>query len=366
MNIYTVTYFEDNYGSILQAYSLQTVLKSYGAEPYILKKKSIEHPSKIRHFFGTIKRLLKPQKNYSLKKRIDLLCEEKKYAVRKQKMNEFIRNNMTVHVYDENQDSQFRQQDVFLAGSDQLWNVTDGPISNWFTFKWLDPRYKRYSYAVSLGTNELSNEQIISIKDALAEFQKVSVREKQSLNLLSPILGDKVRQDLDPVLLHNHDFWRNKQSQRLINEPYIFVYRLRPNEDIMELAKRVSKEKKCRIVYTGLYSYEHDGVTNIYDAGIDDFLSLIENAEVVITNSFHGTAFSVLLEKPFLSVKIATTGLRAESLLGLLNLQSQLLEDVNADYNLEIDYPRVSKTLDELRISSLEYLKSICHGEYNN
>ena len=124
--------------------------------------------------------------------------------------------------------------------------------------------------------------------------------------------------------------------------------------------RKVAKEKKCKIVYTGSYAYIAKDVKTIYDAGVEDFLSLIDHAEAVVTNSFHGTAFSIIYEKQFLSARVATTGSRAESLLNLLGLNSQYVLDVNERFSLQIDYTKVNSILLEERKKSLDYLKSIC------
>ena len=103
-------------------------------------------------------------------------------------------------------------------------------------------------------------------------------------------------------------------------------------------------------------------MTTVCDAGIEDFLSYIDNAEVVVTNSFHGTVFSILFEKPFLSVKLASTSSRVENLLNMTGLASQLVEGTVKTYNLTVDYTDVQRVLTEERQKSLDYLKSICRA----
>ena len=131
---------------------------------------------------------------------------------------------------------------------------------------------------------------------------------------------------------------------------------------VINLAKRVAAEKHCRVIYTGVLASDFDGVTTVCDAGIEDFLSYIDNAEVVVTNSFHGTVFSILFEKPFLSVKLASTSSRVENLLNMTGLASQLVEGTVKTYNLTVDYTDVQRVLTEERQKSLDYLKSICRA----
>ena len=104
------------------------------------------------------------------------------------------------------------------------------------------------------------------------------------------------------------------------------------------------------------------GVKTIYDAGIEDFLSYIANAEAVITNSFHGTVFSILFQKQFVSVKIASTSSRAENLLNLVGLEDRFVNDdeIVSVMDKPIDYPKALARLDTARQDSLCYIHDIC------
>lgn len=364
MNIYTVTMIHKNYGSMLQAYALQSCLKQYGASPFVILKKSEKKHSKFYHFFGRlyglIRYLLKPSVDYSFLKRLKLRIDDLKFDNKYKKLVIFAREKLSIQFITNKKEftNSIPENSIFLAGSDQIWN-SPSKLS-WYAFQWVDGKYDKYSYAASIGKSLLSEEDLEKYKSALSPFKSISLRERQALNIFEPIFTDTVRQDLDPTLLWDKNFWRKIESPRLIDEPYVFVYRLRPNEDVFDLASKVAKEKNCKIVYTGSYAYTAKDVQTIYDAGVEDFLSLIDHAEAVVTNSFHGTAFSIIYEKPFLSVRVATTGSRAESLLDLLGLNSQYISNVSEEYSLQIDYVKVNTILSEKRNKSLDYLKSIC------
>jgi len=364
MNIYTVTYIHKNYGSLLQAYALQTCLKRNGATPIIIQKQSSKSRTKIRRFISRLLSdvifILKPYQDYNFRRRLMLTIDDYKYGAKYKKLDSFTKDMLSiVNITNENDFIEtIDNNSVFLAGSDQVWN---SPLKlSWYAFQWVDGKYDKYSYAASIGKSLLSDEDLEKYKSALSPFKSISLRERQALNIFEPIFTDKVRQDLDPTLLWDKNFWRKIESPRLIEEPYVFVYRLRPNDDVFDLARKVSKEKNCRIVYTGSYAYSAKDVKTIYDAGVEDFLSLIDHAEAVVTNSFHGTAFSVIYEKPFLSAKVATTGSRAESLLSLLDLKSQYISNMDEDFSLQIDYAKANTILSKERDKSLDYLKSIC------
>ena len=362
MNIYTVTYLHKNYGSALQAFALQSILKRMGVNPIIIQKIESKKHSRFYQCLLKIWYILLPQKDYSFAKRVQLAIEERKSRYKYNKIDSFISKEIqTLSIVNEKDFLKtVDEADIFLAGSDQIWGTADQKLSAWYTFQWLEDSYLRFSYAASIGQSVLTNNQLAEYVKGLASFKVVSLREKQAVDLLTPYFKDSIRQDLDPTLLCEGSFWKKKASPCLMREPYIFVYRLRPNEDVIEIARRVAKKKGCKIVYIGLYSCVEEDFECINDAGIEDFLSYIENAEVVVTNSFHGTVFSILMEKPFLSVKIDTTGSRVESLLDLLGLNSQFVDGTKAFYDLDIDYTTVNSILKLEREKSIDYLRNIC------
>lgn len=362
MRIYTVTFLINNYGSLLQAYALQSRLREFGAEPEILVKLPKQRPSRLRSWLS----VLKPVKHYSLMQRIKKRLHVRRYAEKNRKLSQFKNSNIS-YTNIENEQllcKNVSTGDLFLAGSDQIWSVALGPLSKWYTLQWLDKKgIRKYSYAASIGLSELSEEQIGAYKEGLSEFQVLSLREKQAVKLLSPVFPATVRQDLDPTLLYDKTFWRKIESPRLVDEPYVFVYMLRPDNHVIKLAKRVAQEKGYKVIYTGLLADHYNGVETVCDAGIPEFLSYIDHADVVVVNSFHGTVFSVLFEKPFLSVKVASTSSRVESFLEMTGLMSQYVEDVNRSYFLNLDFSAALKILEKEREKSLKYLKSICSLE---
>lgn len=361
MKIYTVTFLINNYGSLLQAFALQSRLREFGAEPEILVKLPKQRPSRLRSWLS----VLKPVYNYSLMQRIKKRLHVRRYAEKNKKLCQFRNSNISyTNIEDElSFCKKISTGDLFLAGSDQIWNVALGPLSKWYTLQWIDKKgVKKFTYAASIGLSELSEEQISFYKEGISDFQVISLREKQAVNLLSPVFAGKIRQDLDPTLLYDKTFWRKIESPRLVEKPYVFVYMIRPDNNLIKLAKRVAKEKGYKVIYTGLLADHYHGVETVCDAGISEFLSYIDHAEAVIVNSFHGTVFSVLFEKPFLSVRVASTSSRVESLLEMTGLMSQYVEDINKPFSLDVDFSNAMQILERERDRSLEYLKFICNS----
>lgn len=366
MKIYTLTFVIYNYGSILQAFALQSVLRFFNSEPIILLPVRKPRWYLLRKFpqLITLLSILKHRKNYNLYQRIKLKLDNRKFVEKRKKIDVFKAKNLCImpvsNIAEFN--CSVKPEDIFLAGSDQIWNTLDGNLSPWYSLQWVKGDNEKYSYAASIGLSQISEYQKDEYISGLSHFNILSFREVQATNMFEPLFPGKVRQDLDPTLLYDNIFWRKHESSRLISEPYIFVYMLRPDMNVMNLAKRVAAEKHCKVIYTGILASHFDGVITVCDAGIEDFLSYMDNAEAVVTNSFHGTAFSILFEKPFLSVKLASTSSRVESLLCMTGLISQLVEGTVKTYNFSIDFAKAQRVLAEERQKSLDYLKSICQA----
>ncbi len=363
MKAYTITFLNRNYGSVLQAYALQRKLKELGADPCVLQKVSVhKKDSKLLSLFKAVR----PEKNYSLYRRIRRITDIDKYTVKNEKIKSFIKNNINIKEFSD--ECTFLKtvttDDFFIAGSDQIWNTLNNPLSDWYTFKWLTVPNKRFSYAASIGVDYLSEGQKTLFQEKLISFDTVSVRETSAYELLEHAVKARVRQDVDPTLLYDKPFWDGICSHYADSfDGYIFVYMLRYSPELIEKAKEIAYKKNLKVIYTGLYADKFKDVETVLDAGPEDFLSLVNNAAMVITNSFHGTVFSILYEKPFMSLAIASTSSRVESLLNMLNLESHLVKDVSMITGIEqfeLDYSSVNKDLDHLRSISIDYLKEIC------
>lgn len=358
MNIYIVTFVGGNYGSLLQAYALQSQLRDMGTTPCVL----LESNPKKRSKFHSIWRILKPQKHYSLIQRVQRKIQSKDFKGKKDKMTQFFNKNLSVSVITDKRAfvQSLSSKDVFIAGSDQIWSVLNKPLSKWYSLQWVDNQYRKYSYAASIGLSSLTEQQKREYASGLSAFRVLSFRETDAVNALSSCFNGNIRQDIDPTLLYDAPFWREIAASRLLEEPYIFVYMLRPDMKVINLARSIAKVKGYRIIFTGQFADRFEGMTTVCDAGVEEFLSYIDHAQAVVTNSFHGTVFSILFEKPFLSVRVSSTGSRAESLLRLLNLETQLVDSVHDTFSLEIDYSLAKSILANEREKSLDYLQSIC------
>lgn len=359
MNIYTVTYWGGNYGSCLQAYALQTCLKRFGCNAYVLSESK---PKGKRSKLRAIWKILKPVKHYSLFQKIKRRKQAKDFREKCEKLKRFSGNYISAKTITD-RDSFIRSlapEDIFLAGSDQIWSTLNSHLSEWYSLQWVANDHTKYSYAASIGVSSLTDSQKKEYAEGLSSFKTISLREKQAVEVFSQLFPNKIRQDLDPTLLLDSLFWRKLESPKLHPYPYVFVYMLRPDEKVIQIARKIAKERNCDIIFTGQFADKFKGIKTVCDAGVEEFLSYIDNSEAIVTNSFHGTVFSILFEKPFLSVKVSSTGSRAESLLDMLGLNTQLIDKPLDNYSLQIDYTAAKSILGKEREKSLSYLRDIC------
>ena len=235
--------------------------------------------------------------------------------------------------------------EVFIAGSDQIWNpVFENGKDPAFFLEFVPENKKKLSYAASFAVDELSGENSQRIKPWLSKFDAVSVREKSGVNILNS-LGVKSEAVLDPVFLLEESRWEDIAVKPEKNG-YILVYDFDQNPEILNIAKKLSEETGKKIVSV----FPMDIANEVWsEMGPREFLGAILNADFVISNSFHATAFSLIFGKEFSVVnrkeKINT---RMRDLLLSVGLEDRLISDyvelnnidwqkVNALLKLQID-----------------------------
>lgn len=360
MKVFTATFFRNNYGSALQAYALQQKIKELGGEPILIEKK-VER--KKKNLVEKIMIFFRPEKHYGPIRKIRRYLQKKIHTEKTAKINEFIELHTKVMSYETALKEIESNDCILLSGSDQVWSTLNHEIDGFYLFDFVhNEKTRKVSYAASIGVSELTEEQLAYYRKALKDFSAVSLREKAAYDLLKGSLDNKIiRQDLDPTLLFDGDFWNDAVSLKKPNRQYVFVYMLRPRNEVIKVARRLAKSRGLDIIYMGLYTNHYRGIKTIADGGVEDFLYYIKNADYVVTNSFHGTVFSILFEKHFVSCRIASTVSRAESLLELVGLKNHLI-DKKTDFSVALedyDYEDVKRRLAIKREESIEYLKSV-------
>jgi len=347
----------ENYGATLQAYALKETLKKLGTNPSfvnyenkaILADYKLIRTNSLKSFFSSLwflPRNLKRKRSFKSFSDVYLDTNTKAYT----------------DISQIEQD--IEEGDVFVAGSDQIWNseLTDG-LSDIYTLNFkTDKNIKRVIYGASLGNEELLQRNALDFKTKTEMLDYISVREQSIIKPLEDICGNKVEQVIDPTMLLGKSDWdrlvANNSTVNLNNKKYILVYTLFESEQVTKIANYISKLTGLKVIHFRKYNAYDNEYMNLYSKGPIDFVNAFKNAEYVITNSFHGTVFSVIYEKCFYSVLPKERAGRIKDLLNKLNLDSRIIEKVE-DINLEdkIDYTFAKEKIEEMRAQSIEYLK---------
>jgi len=277
------------------------------------------------------------------------------------------------------------QFDVIVVGSDQVWNPSFLRHSDYaYLLPFKLRSAQKVAYAASIGVNDLDSidqKILIKCKTCLSDFSDISLRERAHIPFISKLVGKEVKHALDPTLLITSDHWISKASplkegMALKRGEYFFIYNL--NYDIMLMLDHVLdrlrrdfdviaysvprifplQSARKLLHFIGLYS---KGVKFLEFIDLFEFLWLVRNAKCVITDSYHGTIFSVIFKKNFVSIPPKGKSVRILDLLGLLGLKDRVAYTSNGvlqRLNNEIDYSHVEEKLDFYRRRSLEFLLS--------
>ena len=344
----------NNYGAVLQAYALKEALKEFGEVEIIgydnrhisISLDFIRFGFSFHHLLGMCKDICR------LFPRIR--------AIRK--FNEFINNQMDVVSYDENRD--YSDLDFCIAGSDQIWNPScisaDKKFNDMYFLQLNNAKFTKVSYASSCGAHNFSVLEEDYLESKLSSFKSLSVREKSTAENLTRIVGRKVSHVLDPTLLLNKDEWLSRFVLEDKKEDYILLF-IKKTPLLKATVKYFSDKLKLKVITVnqglsaGVKVDEH-----IRDAGPNDFINLFNNAAFVITDSFHGTTFSVNFHKNFVAVSPGPNVNRIQSLLTILNLENRIMhtEKDIISANLNIDYVEPNKLLIDQVALSKNYLKT--------
>lgn len=382
IKILSLYYKNFNYGGQLQAWALCHVLKRQGKDcaQISFDSNSADKKSVWLRFLSLLERLsclrLSSVTAERLVNKLNQLCNvnfKKKLATRKAKFVEFEKDIPHTVVYDARTISDcVKAGDIFIVGSDQVWNPDW--TSDVYFLNFVPKSNLKIAYAASLGKSKISSNFLGKVGKYLDDFAYISVRENEAKIKLEDYLKRKIDVVLDPTLLVNEKEWSDLSVSPSVGHSYIFVYLLGNNPNHKKLIKDYSKRKKLEIIYIPHvhfgYQMSDCGFADkeLYNVGPKEFLGLIQNATEVVTDSFHGCVFSIIFKKQFCAFKRHRDDLsvnmnsRLYTLFDSLKLNDRLvrddlsIEDVHKIMSSPIDYENVEKLLNELRQQSLDYL----------
>lgn len=262
-----------------------------------------------------------------------------------------------------------KEFDVLLCGSDQIWrpSLQTGEFDD---VMWLIPfpkSMRRISYGASLGVIEVDEKKEGYIRDALKNFQAISVREESAKKLLEQICKRKIQVVLDPVFLLDRDTWRKFEICSRRTGKYIFVYFIEPKKKIYRRIEKYARTENMEIVYMPYMGYKFNWSDftlrgrRIAAATPQEFVGYIDSAAYVITDSFHATAFSVMLHKDF-NVFLTNHGTRLQNLLNLAGLENRIANKDAPIHGSPVPdeiWERADSQINERRGRSIRFLKQI-------
>lgn len=322
-----------NYGALLQAYALQTVLQGMGHETF--------HIAKERFCRGSS---LKERVKGLLYKQGDLAYEN------------FISDKLNIYpgLYDEVTAEKLNDCfDAFISGSDQVWNVKNSPNLMFFQHFVHDDKIKM-SYAASLGIDKIPEVNADEFCRLLQRFDYISVREESVLEELKRFTDKNISWNIDPVFLLNVEQWDNLLSERIEAEPYIFVYGTQMSNKLKSIAYDLKKKTGLKIV--SVFRMPNASIIE-GKAGPLEFVNYVKYADYVVTTSFHCTAFSIIYHKKLIEVLHSTTGSRAKGILEVFNQLDSIYSD-DFDFNKKWDYSGTDVLISALKETALEYLNT--------
>lgn len=371
VGILTFYYNVRNYGAMLQAFALCETIAGLGYEcrqiSYDRFISSKTTSQQIREYIRNKKFIKLIKKGVIVAKRKARRRIIKDLAVRNKLFDEFMCSiPHTVPYTEETISESLEQFDIFVCGSDQIWNP------DWsnevFFLKFAGPAVK-IAYAASIGQSSLTDSYKMKLAEVISGFDSVSLREHQFVDELGALAGKNIECVLDPTMLLRKEDYEKICSDNILDGEYALVYLLGSNKANIKTARKIGKclgVKIAYIPYVGNYCLDDEKNSDfpLLDVGPREFLSLIKNARAVITDSFHACVFSIIFHKDFYCLERkenlhkSTMGNRISTLLGEVSLQGRLVKSFDDFTNIRpINYNSVDIQLNELRKNSMNFLR---------
>lgn len=385
MKTATVTWISyNNYGTLLQAYALQKQLELLGHENVILNDSQI-----LKEYFAAKRKSAPPAQPAPavvretktrrllrilgspgmLTRRLLARTDPERYAFpyegSQRACLDFKQEALIIRddVIPGDLERLNGDYDAFIAGSDQVWSVFDSIFNPYY---YLDfARKLKISYAPCLGTDKIPEETAERIRELLADYSAISVRENVSARQLSEITGREAAWVCDPTLLHDRAFWAGFAGKNPVRkESYLLCYFLESRPWYFDRAKMLAKQLGLKIKLIPS-RWEHLGSAHVIDhaVGPREFAALFRDAAYVLTDSYHGSIFSLIFEKDFQYLlrfakdDPASQNIRIQSLFDRLGLKDRIVTEDAGVRKMRMDYGPIRHRLDRFREESLDFLK---------
>jgi hypothetical protein len=356
-----------NSGSALQAYALQRCISKLGCDCEVI---DYVYPNSYHRGASSCTDLAKVSTVKRVKEAVAALVTRKR--TREKRFDEFLSEHLHLSRRRYETMDEVRREpplyDAYVTGSDQVWNpryMRDDPT---FLLEFAPSAAGRIAYAASFGDSRIDPCYAELYQRNLRTFRAISVREAQGVPIVFDLIGERPLIVLDPTMLLPAAEWESLAVAPKLRRKYILCYFLsyafNPWPYADRLAEHIRKVTGYELVYLDppIEKAFMPQVRAVYDAGPREFLGWLANAEIVLTTSFHGTAFAANFNRPFLSLvdDVQTLDCRQLSLLNEIHLQGQLLRKNSPLPERPLLYPdfaAANKKLENARGVSLEFLR---------
>lgn len=355
MKTLTVTFHHTtNYGALFQMFALHSKIKEMGHENLVLETKlpssKKKKPTKnLKDFFRNA------YINYCKKLRKDeMLALNRSFFTFKKSHVEFTRPYTSMDDLRNNAP----EVDCMITGSDQVWNMSTVP--SMIPSRFLDfgnPNAIRFSFAASIENMKYTDEQKEYAKQQLRKFKGVSLREKSACDFLESFTGLKTECLLDPVFLLRKEEWKTIAKEPRIQGPYILCYQVLSNKLMQKVVNKLKKATGYPVVAICNVPFKWIRADySFFDVSPEEFLGLYSNAAIIVTTSFHGTAFGVLFNKPTYTITKSISSNRISDLMHLMGLDEYVVKRENKLASTSIDWDRVNHVINQERERSFSFL----------
>jgi len=361
-----VSYYRNiNYGSALQACAMQMSIRKLGYD--------CEHVRCLLGRGGQQPFLHQAKSRFrTLKNKLSWYCSKvsnPKCLIRSVRFRKFVSENIkeSQKIYLQNELAQTSNiYDAFVCGSDQIW--APNQFNEWFYIDFISNRHKKIAYAPSIGLPNIPDALKPKMASLIRDIGYLSIREQEGAQIVYELTGIDIPVVLDPTLLISKEEWLDKiKVSKSPKEPYILSLFLGENPQHRKAVEDLGRKKGYKIVSLPFRNLDFKwGDIIKSDAGPFEFIDLVNNAAMVFSDSFHGAAFALNLNRPFgvfmrfsIDDPICQNS-RISNLLNLFSLQNRLVCDADSldAMDLIIDYKSVNEKLDIERAKSLDYLKN--------
>lgn len=342
----------NNYGAIFQSYALSKTVEKMGHDPRFLTVqhrvvKNYVEPNK------TLKRKIKEKISRFLSK-----STQTERIERAKKFKAFINKNQNQIYYKtlENLAANPPIADIYISGSDQVWNPKSLHEELFLSFA--PDNAVLASYAASMGTETVPERNKELFAKYIARYDAVSVREDTMINIIESYTNKPIKQHVDPVFLLKKEEWEKLAVPytKLKYKKYILMYLIEFDRKCIREFKKLKKQTGLPIVLVTLNGIRRRFANQVvFDASPEEFLYLLSGAEMVVASSFHGSALSVIFNKPFITLSGKDKPTRIESMLRHFGLEKQNNAEITFE-NANVDFQKINCQIEKDYKESIEYL----------